>query len=307
VCTPHNLLMAARKGAFHAAPDPETASSKTPREEEDAMTRPDRVALVTGGSSGLGAEICRALSAKGWRVWAGSRSARSPADGLPAVPMDVTDPHAVRRAVATVLEQDGRIDMVVCNAGVQVSAPAEELPDDRAAVILDTNLRGAIHTIRAALPALRERGGSILAVGSLAGRVAPPGEAVYAASKHGLRGYLESLRHEVRPQGVRVAIVEPGYIRTALAQSDAPDWPTIPAYDAIRLRLRRHLRSAIDAGMHPETVAAKIATHAEASDPPFCTPVGASAIWVPHLKRVLPAPFFFRIVASRFGIAEKRS
>lgn len=268
------------------------------------MTRPDRVALVTGGSSGLGAAICRALTAKGWRVWAGSRSARSPADGVRAVPMDVTDPHAVRAAVASILAKEGRLDTVICNAGVQVSAPTEELPEDRAAAILDTNLRGTIHTIRAALPALRESGGSIVAVGSLAGRVAPPGEAVYAASKHGLRGFLESLRHEVRPQGVRVALVEPGYIRTALAQGDAPDWPTISAYDDIRTRLRQHLRAAIDAGMAPDTVADGIAKLAEASDPPFCTPVGASATWVPRLKQVLPARLFFRIVASRFGIAE---
>jgi len=262
-----------------------------------------KVALVTGGSVGLGAEIARSLAAKGWQVWAGSRRAMSPADGVRGIALDVTDPASVHAAVAAILDETDRLDAIVCNAGVNVSAPAEELPEDRARAILDTNLWGAIHTIRSALPALRKSRGSILAVGSLAGLVAPPGEAYYAASKHGLRGFLESLRYEVDPHGVRVALVEPGFIRTDLATSGhQAEWQQMPEYDGLRAQLAHHWEQAIASGMPPEVVARRVVDLMGQSHPPFRTRIGAAAIWVPRLKAVLPERIFFRILARIFGI-----
>jgi short-subunit dehydrogenase len=150
---------------------------------------------------------------------------------------------------------------------------------------------------------LRKSQGSILAVGSLAGIVAPPGEAYYAASKHGLRGFLESLRYEVGPQGVRVALVEPGFIRTDLAMNNAEtQWTQMPEYDGLRAQLARHWQQAIAGGMLPEAVSRRIVDLIGQRDPPFRTRIGTTAIWVPRLKAVLPERIFFCIVARVFGI-----
>lgn len=259
-------------------------------------------ALVTGGSAGLGAEIARSLSASGWCVWAGSRRAVSPGKGVNGIALDVTDPASIRESVGAIIKQVGQLDAVICNAGINVSAPAEELPGSRARAIVDTNLWGTIDTVRAVLPALRESRGSIVAIGSLAGVVSPPGEAYYAASKHGLRGFLESLRYEVARQGVRVTLVEPGFIQTDLAKGAEPDWPLMPEYDRLRAQLAHHWHEAIAGGMPPRKVARHVLTLVRDKNPPLRTRIGADALLVPFLKAVLPAKLFFRIAGRKFGI-----
>lgn len=265
------------------------------------------VVLVTGGSAGLGAEIAKTMASRGWRVWAGSRRGTAAEPGIHALRLNVTDPSSVSNALSETTAAEGRLDCLVCNAGINVSAPAEELPLELARAIVETNLWGVIHCVRAALPHLRETRGRILVIGSLAGLVGPPGEAFYAASKHGLRGFLESLQYETRPMGVKITLVEPGFIRTELAAGAASDWPQMAQYDRLRAQLSAHWRQAIAGGMPPARVAVRVARLAEQTSPPFRTRIGRDGVWVPRLKAVLPTEVFFGITSARFGIGGRRA
>lgn len=131
--------------------------------------------------------------------------------------MDVTDDDSVSRAVAAVIEQEGRVDVVVNNAGIAIAGAVEDCAIADAQEQFDVNLFGALRVCRAVLPAMRrQRAGYIINVGSIGGLIAIPYHGLYSASKFALEGLSESLRLEVRDFGIRVVLIEPGDHRTAL-------------------------------------------------------------------------------------------
>ena len=160
-----------------------------------SVARPRR-ALVTGASAGLGAALCVELASKGWLVIGVSRRGIIPSIDaasqrrIEGRRLDVTDAAAVEALVRD-LDDTGGIDLYVLNAGINTPQPVEELPLERAREIIETNFWGVVTLARAALPVLRARGGGTIAViGSLAGKITPPGEAIYGASKHALEGLV---------------------------------------------------------------------------------------------------------------------
>ena len=182
-----------------------------------------RVVLVTGASTGIGRLCAERLAANGWRVYGGARSAgtmsSAPGSNLHWLPMDVTDDDSVQTAIDAILAQTGRIDAIVNNAGFSMRGSVEDVPMAEARAILETNFFGVLRVCRAAAPALRARGGHIVNVSSLAGLVGLPFTAHYCASKFALEGLSESLRYEMRPWGVHVALVEPGDYLTGIQAS----------------------------------------------------------------------------------------
>ena len=167
----------------------------------------ERVALVTGASSGIGEAAAQALLAAGFTVYGTSRRAIAgeERDGVVFLPLDVTDDQSAAGAVREVLGRSGRIDVLVNNAGLGVAGAAEESSIEQARALFDTNLFGAMRMTRAVLPQMREQGsGRVINLSSVLGLVPAPFGALYAASKHAIEGYSESLDHEVREYGVRV-------------------------------------------------------------------------------------------------------
>lgn len=161
-----------------------------------------------------------------------------------------------------------------------------------------------MHAVRAVLPHFRDRrGGTLLVVGSLAGIVAPPGEAFYAASKQALRGWMEALHHEVGRFGIRVHLVEPGFIRTNLAQATPAQPGVIADYAALRAHLATHWRKAIASGKEPEQVAWQILRLVNAPTGPLRLRIGSDARWIPRFRAVLPAPLFYAITRRKLGIS----
>src|SRR3954453_7370814 len=159
-----------------------------------------RVALVTGASSGIGEAAAHELLAAGFTVYGTSRKAVPGEErgGVVFLPLDVTDDQSVIGAVREVLGRSGRIDVLVNNAGVGVSGAAEESSIEQARALFETNLFGSIRTTRAVLPHMREqRSGRIINVSSVLGFMPAPYMALYAATKHAIEGYSESLDHEV--------------------------------------------------------------------------------------------------------------
>jgi 2-dehydro-3-deoxy-L-rhamnonate dehydrogenase (NAD+) len=183
---------------------------------------PGRVAVVTGGAGAIGQAAARALAGAGLRVaLAGRNEAALRAVELPGgvppvvIPLDVRDADGWDRAIAAVLREMGRLDVLVHNAGIVEVGPLEAAAPDRLRAVVDTNLLGAILGTRAALPALRPTGGCVIHVASLGGVVPMPWEACYAATKAGIRQLSFSLRAELAGSGVSVSVVTPDSVDTA--------------------------------------------------------------------------------------------
>ena len=190
-----------------------------------------RVAMVTGASRGIGAAVARTLSAQGVRLGLGSRSgAGLGIDGAVAMPCDVRDPAALARLAAATAERFGRLDILVINAGVGAYGPFLELPPEQLEEMIDVNVKGALYSVRAALPyLLRSDAADVVTIASEAGRRGLPNEATYCASKFAQVGLTRALDHELREQGVRCTNVCPGGVATdfAMGRGRTPDMPAL--------------------------------------------------------------------------------
>src|SRR4051812_26416866 len=239
-----------------------------------------RVALVTGASSGIGEAAAHELLAAGFTVYGTSRTAAAgeERDGVAFLPLDVTDDQSVADAVRGVLGRSGRIDVLVNNAGLGVAGAAEESSIDQARALFDTNLFGSIRMTRAVLPHMRERGGGrIINLSSVLGLVPAPFGALYAATKHAMEGYSESLDHEVREHGVRVLLVEPAYTRTSFDTNAVPADEPLPVYARRREVANVLIADAIKAGDDPSVVGQAIVAAATDSRPKLRYPAGPLA------------------------------
>jgi 3-oxoacyl-[acyl-carrier protein] reductase len=205
-----------------------------------------RVALVTGGSRGIGAGIARALHTAGATVVIGYRSRAADAEALCAelgervtsVRADVCDTADSERLVATAVAAHGRLDALVLNAGVWHGARIEELAEADWKTVLDTSLGGAFRITRAALPTMRAGGfGRIVAISSAIGLIGFPGDTAYAAAKAGVVGFVRALAKEVGRDGITVNAVAPGFVETEMTAA-------VPAIARERMLGRASLRRA---------------------------------------------------------------
>jgi NAD(P)-dependent dehydrogenase (short-subunit alcohol dehydrogenase family) len=211
------------------------------------------VVLITGASSGLGEAFAAHLARLGHRVYGTSRRGAFPAAGaegvFPAlVPMDVRDDASVRAAVDFVVEREGRLDVVVNNAGVGLAGAVEDTAPEEARTLFETNVLGVLRVCRAVMPILRSQGaGLIVNVGSIGGRIAIPFQGFYSASKFAVASLTDALRMEAKPFGVRVTLLEPGDFRTGFTDHRVvtADSRTNPAY-------RERCRSALQVMEHDE-------------------------------------------------------
>lgn len=179
-----------------------------------------RTVLITGCSSGIGRAAAYAFLENEWRVYA---TARNPADiqtlgeaGCDIGTIDVRSTEDVERVVDRVIDEAGRIDALVNNAGYGQHGPIEDINDELFEKQFDVNVFGPHRLVRAVLPHMRERcDGTIINVSSVAGRLAAPGMGVYSASKHAIEGYSDSLRRELEPFDIDVSVVQPGPVETS--------------------------------------------------------------------------------------------
>ncbi|MFI5502144.1 SDR family oxidoreductase [Nocardia asteroides] len=192
-------------------------------------THAGRVVAVTGGAAGIGREIARQFAEAGARVCIGDLSgttARATASELPGTvhgcELDVTDERSFHDFLATTEALLGPIDVLVNNAGVMWVGAFDTEPDTATTRMIAVNLHGVIRGVRLAAPAMRTRGrGHIVTIASVAAKVSPAGESTYAATKHGVLGYLTGVREELRGSGVRLSAIMPGVVDTELATGTA--------------------------------------------------------------------------------------
>ncbi|UVE59001.1 SDR family oxidoreductase [Burkholderia sp. EMB26] len=187
-----------------------------------------KVVVITGASSGLGEETARHLAQRGAKLVLGARRVdrlERLADEIGAgrqamLETDVTERDAVQRLVDRAVNLHGRIDVMLNNAGLMPSSMLERLHVDEWDRMIDVNIKGVLYGIAAALPhMIRQKGGHIINVSSVAGHKVGPGGAVYAATKHAVRALTEGLRQEVKPHNIRTTILSPGAVATELTRT----------------------------------------------------------------------------------------
>lgn len=188
------------------------------------------VALVTGGSSGIGLEAVKELARRGLTVYALSRRGIVPGLAQDAVKSvhglkaDVTDESAVEAAVKTIIDQSGRIDVLINGAGYGISGAIEFTRTEDAKKMFDADFFGTVSVTKAVLPYMRKAGrGTIVNISSVAAPAAVPFQAYYSASKAALNAYSLALRNEVRPFGIKVALIQPGDIHTGFTAARLKD------------------------------------------------------------------------------------
>jgi short-subunit dehydrogenase len=279
-------------------------NQSNPKEEMISMNKTNPgVALVTGASSGIGRATAIALQSAGFRVFGTSRRAAKNSDGLTMLACDVTDDASVAKLVDDVLAETGRIDLLVNNAGMGLFGGAEESSMAQAQALFDVNVFGVLRVTNAVLPIMRRQGkGRIVNLSSVQGFIPAPYFALYASTKHAIEGYSESLDHELRPFGIRVALVEPAYTRTSFEDNLARPDQLLDIYDAARAGMNAVVRKAMEKGDSPEVVAKTILAAATASVPRRRYAAGKMARQVSFLRRFVPASAFDKSLRKQNGL-----
>ena len=241
--------------------------------------------LVTGAARAIGRATVEVLAQRGHEVVATARDVAQ-LEGLPAgllLPLDVRDTESVRAAVA----EAGELDAVVNNAALTGSGPLETYPLERFAQVLDVNTLGALRLAQAVVPGWRARGHGVLVnISSVQGKIGTPLEGPYAASKHALEAMSESLHFELGHFGIRVVIIEPGYIAPGMKHDDA-DHRGPEAYAELRAQWEGTVGTLVgpEGRPGPETVARAVADAIDDPDTPLRVEVGRDAAMVLELRR----------------------
>ena len=270
----------------------------------------NKVALVTGSSTGIGRSTVEHLSAAGWTVVA---TMRTPANeqklqklpGVSLQTLDVTNVESIRKALAHTMEKFGRIDVLVNNAGYGLVGAFEEIAEEQIRKQFETNVFGLMSVCREALPYLRKQGGGrIINISSVGGRITFPLYSAYHSTKWAVEGFTESLQYELAPFGIRTVLIEPGAIRTDFydRSADKPKMKEGSPYKSFVDKLMAQYDKIGATAVEPAAVAKVIVRAAEVSQPKLRYSVGGQAPLLLFLRRLLPDRAFNGMVKSNLGI-----
>ena len=265
-----------------------------------------KVILVTGASSGIGFDAAQTLARQGHRVYAAARRVERmeplKADGVVPLRMDVTDEASLEEGVRTVLEAEGRIDVLVNNAGYGYFGAIENVPLEDARRQLEVNVFGLAQLCRLVLPAMREQGsGRIVNISSVAGKAVLPFGGWYHVSKFSVEALSDALRMEVKPFGIDVALIEPGCIKTdwgIIAADHHVESTTGTPYEAPGLRLATTMRKAYSIRLlsNPSVVTRAISRAVNRRRPRARYRVGFGAGLLVFFHAILPARWWDAIL-----------
>jgi short-subunit dehydrogenase len=262
-----------------------------------------KVALVTGASSGIGKAVAKELAANGFRVFGTVRSAAELPQGVEKMTLDVRDEASIGAAVSEIVSRTKRIDVLVNNAGGTLVGAIEEADVSQAQALFDVNFFGAVRITRAVLPAMRaQRSGRIFFIGSIAGLLPTPFMGFYSASKHALEGFSESLDHELRRMGIRSIVIEPGFMKTRIDKNSAVAARRIQDYAEGNARAGAYAKSAMEKADDPSLVAKKVADVLKAAHPRLRYTVGKGSAMLGKLRRFMPESLFDRGLRTAFHL-----
>lgn len=264
------------------------------------------VVLITGARAGIGAACAEALTAQGYHVYGTSRTPPDEALGYRMLAMDVNDDASVARGVQTILDEVGRIDAVINNAGFGYGGAVEDTSIEEAKATFETNVFGVLRVCRSVLPAMRAQGdGRIVNISSIGGLMGLPYQGLYSASKFALEGLTESLRMEVLPFGIHVVLLEPGDICTPFTANrrSVQAASTNPVYREQYAVTLKKIEADERGGASPDVVARAVLRILRRRNPkpryvvgPFYETLAVLA------RRVLPDRFFQWLLMQNYGI-----
>ena len=263
------------------------------------------IVFITGVSSGFGLETARLLAQEGHTVYGTVRREVEPIPHVHYLHVDVRDRDAVMNAVAQVIEKEGRIDVLVNNAGMGIGGPLEFATEEEIRLQMDTNFMGLVHCVDAVLPHMRRQGGGkIIALSSIGGLMGLPFQGFYSASKFAIEGYCEALRLETQQQGVKVVVLRPGDFSTGFTGSrkKVADEAALQAYPLYREAIEK-VEHDENGGLKPVILAQKISRIINMQHPRNGYVVASFeqklSVWI---KRILPAKWFDRILGSYYKL-----
>ena len=265
-----------------------------------------KVVLITGGSSGIGKTVGNYLQSKGYVVYGSSRNPESIADSkFPLVAIDVRNNDSIHAAVAEVIKLEGRIDVLINNAGVGITGPIEEIPIEEIQNNFHTNVFGPIEMMKAVLPQMRaQKSGLIINVTSIAGYMGLPFRGIYSASKGALELITESIRMEVKPFNVQVTNVAPGDFATDIASRrfHAPSMKNSPYHKVYSQQLAT-INEHVNHGGDPINMAVAIEQIIQNNKPKVHYKVGAfMQKFSIFLKKILPDTVYEKMLMNHYKL-----
>ena len=265
-----------------------------------------KVILITGASSGIGKSIAEFLSEKGMIVYGTSRNPdKVQTKAFNLVSLDVTDKDSIYNAVTSILEKEGRIDVLVNNAGMGITGPVEDTPTDEMRAVFETNFFGAIEVMKAVLPSMRaQQSGLIINITSIAGYMGLPFRGLYSATKGALSLITEALRMEVKSMDIKITDIAPGDFATNIA---AGRYHT-PVFEssAYKKKYAENLAlmdAHVDSGLSPAIMAKKVFDIIAAENPKVHYKVGTfMQKFSIVLKRLLPDKVYEKLLMNHYKL-----
>lgn len=260
-----------------------------------------KIAVLTGGTSGIGMQTALALKSAGYTVYELSRRAQG-VEGLNHLVTDVTDEAAVKKAVDEIVAREGKIDVLVNNAGFGISGAVEFTKTEDAKRLFDTNFFGMVNMNRAVVPVMREAGqGRIVNISSVAGQIPIPFQTYYSAAKAATNSYTMALANELRPYGITVCAVQPGDIKTGFTKAREK---TVDGDDVYGGRIGRsvsRMEHDEQTGMDPAVAGKFIANVAMKKKVSPIYTIGASYSFLTFLTRLMSWKTMNKIIGAIYA------
>ena len=266
-----------------------------------------KVILITGISSGFGKESAKLLAEAGHKVYGTIRKGSDTSEKFQILKMDLTDSSSIRMAVDKVIEKEGRIDVLINNAGMHTGGPVETSPVEYIKIQMDTNLLGTVILTKEVLPHMRKQGGgTIINLSSIGGLLGLPYQGIYSAAKFAIEGFSEALRIEVREFKIKVIVINPGDFHTNNSANRrnflAPTGPEDP-YNKQYQKALASIEKDEANGMDPVVLARKLVKIVESKNPGqryiIATFLPKLAVF---LKHILPGKLYSRLLGIFYGI-----
>ncbi len=266
----------------------------------------EKIILITGASSGFGKSCAEYLSGKGYKVYGTSRKPAAGANAWEMIQMDVNEDDSVARGIRRILEKEGRIDVVLNNAGYGIAGSVEDTSTAEMKAQFETNYFGMFRVCREVLPAMRkQKSGYIINVGSIAGSIGVPFQGAYSACKSAVQNLTEVLRMEVKPYGIKVALIDPGDFKTGFTDSRIKTKQSVANTDYMT-RFEKALQTMEHderKGCDPLQLAKLVDKIIHTKSPRLRYMVGpAMEIFAVHLRKFLPSGIFEGIIMSTYKI-----
>lgn len=263
-----------------------------------------KIILITDSSRGIGEAVFHHLKSLGHKVYGSSRSS---GQGIDHFQLDVTDPVSCQKVINSIVEKEGRLDVLINNAGYHLTGACLENSLEELQSQMELNFFGAVHMIRASLPIfLRQKSGNIINMSSLGGLLSLPFTSAYNASKFALEGYTEALRLELLPLGIYVSNLEPGYVNSGtIEQSIGAPQISMKPFSKYREILHKKMESESFNGSSKHTIAKTIEGILKDKKPSFRYKIGGMSKFLPVLQRILPDRSFEKNVLRSFGLPLK--